>query len=135
MSDALREMHAGAHDGFAARLYALAGLGDIGVGALVLVWPPLLGWLIGQELSAGGEIAARLLGCAAIALGIGWWRGRGRPEARRALHPGLLVYNFGAGAVFVVAAANAAQALIPAIVAALHLALGVAAVRAGTKVQ
>lgn len=135
MSDALRETDADANDSFAVRLYALAGLGDIGVGVVVLAWPPLLGWLVGQELSTGGEIAARLLGCAAIALGIGWWRGRGQAEARRALHPGLLVYNFGAGAVFVLAAVLAAQPLVPGLVAALHLALGVAATRVGTKVQ
>ncbi len=109
-------------------LYALAGLGDIGVGALVLVYPPVLGWLIGQPLDAGASIAARLLGCAAVALGLGWWSARREPETRAALQPGMLAYNFGAGVVFVLAARLAPAPLVPALVGALHLGLGVATV-------
>lgn len=135
MSDEHSQAEASANDRFAARLHALVGSGDIAVGALVIVYPPLLGWLIGQTLAPGGEIAARLLGCAALALGLGWWRARHRPAAGAALRAGLLVYNFGAGAVFVLAAMLAAQPLVPGLVAATHLALGIVAARLGTKVQ
>ncbi|HOM13223.1 MAG TPA: hypothetical protein PLB41_07875 [Rubrivivax sp.] len=121
--------------GHAARLYGLVGLGDIGVGAAVFAHPPLLGWLLGQDPGSGAAVVTRLLGCAALALGLGWWLARRRPAHRQALQPGLLAYNFGAGVVFLHAAMLAPAPVIPALVGLLHLALGVAAMRVGTKVQ
>lgn len=119
----------------AAGLYSLVGLGDIGVGAAVFAYPPLLGALLGQVPVPGAALAARLLGCAAAALGLGWWLARHRPASRAALQPGLLVYNFGAGVVFLHAAMLAAAPLLPGLIGLLHLGLGMAALRVGTKVQ
>ena len=124
-----------AQDARAAWLFGVIGSGDIGVGAAVFAWPPLLGWLVGQSLDTGGEVVARLLGCAAAALGLGWWRARHRPAARRALQAGMLVYNLGAGVVFLWAAMLAAAPWVPGLVGLMHLALGVMAARVGTKVQ
>lgn len=131
MSDGLAPTHPQPGGALATWLFGLAGLGDIAVGALVLLHPPLLGWLIGQPLDAGGEVAARLLGCAALALGLGWWRARHRAAAHGVLRAGLLVYNLGAGVVFLSAAMLAAAPLLPGLVAALHLGLGVMAARLG----
>lgn len=135
MSDEPAQARANAHDSLATWLFGLVGLGDMGVGALVLAYPPLLGWLIGRTLDPGGEIAARLLGCAALALGSGWWLARHQPTARGALLAGLLVYNVGAGVVFLSAALLAAAPVVPGLIALLHLGIGVVAVRVGTKVQ
>jgi hypothetical protein len=119
----------------AAWLYGLVGLGDIGVGAAVLAHPPLLGWLLGQDLAPGAALVTRLLGCAAVALGLGWWQARRRPAHRLALLPGLLAYNFGAGVMFLYAAMLASASVIPALVGLLHIGLGVGALRVETKVQ
>jgi hypothetical protein len=135
MSDGLAEPRLDADDTFAAWLFRLVGLGDMGVGAAVFAHPPLLGWLIGQTLDPGGEIAARLLGCAAAVLGIGWSRSRHRPASRRVLQAGMLVYNFGAGVVFLSAAMLAAAPMLPSLVAVTHLGLGIAAARVGAKVR
>lgn len=123
------------HGDRTAWLYGLVGLGDIGVGAAVFVHPPLLGWLLGQGMEPAATPATRLLGCAAVALGLGWWLARHRAALRPRLQPGLLAYNFGAGVVFFHAAMLAPAPLIPALVGLLHLGLGLLALRVGTKVQ
>ena len=53
MSDEPAQARANAHDSLATWLFGLVGLGDMGVGALVLAYPPLLGWLIGRTLDPG----------------------------------------------------------------------------------
>ncbi|MBN8508677.1 MAG: hypothetical protein J0L57_08715 [Burkholderiales bacterium] len=127
MNDASAADPAGVGRGAAARLFAIAALGEIGVGAAVLVFPQVLGWLVGQPLDPAGSIVARLAGCAVLALGSNWWLARDTPAARARLRPGMLVYDFGAAVVFLLAAMQTPSPVLPAIVALLHIGLGVAA--------
>ncbi|MCM8599238.1 MAG: hypothetical protein NFW04_11365 [Candidatus Accumulibacter sp.] len=112
-------------------IFAISASGEIGVGTTVVLFPQVLGWLIGQPLDPAGLIVARLVGCAALALGLIWWLARDLPANRTRLRPSLLVYDLGAAAVFVFAALLAPNPLLLGLVALLNLGLGVAVAALG----
>jgi hypothetical protein len=95
------------------------------IGVLVAAFPSLAALLLGAPLDGAGLFAARIVGVAAFALGLAWWRARGEPGGVGRHAPDFIVYNVGAGLVFALAAKAAAEPVIPAVLAAVHVGTGV----------
>ena len=85
-------------------LVTLSALGEIGVGAVVLAYPQLVALLMDATLDAGGLMVARMLGSAALALGITWWIARSEPSRLSRYTAGYIAYNLSVGALFALAA-------------------------------
>jgi hypothetical protein len=106
-------------------LLTLSALGEIGVGAVGLAYPQFVALLLDATLDAGGLLVARMLGSAALALGITWWMAR-RETARLSRYTaGYIVYNLGVGALFALAALTAVRPALPWLVCIVHLVAGV----------
>jgi len=111
----------------AAALLSLGAVGEMGVGLAVLVYPPLLGFLLQSPLGTGGLLTSRMAGIAVLALGITWWTARNEANGLSKSTPAFLVYNLAVGVLFLVQAlALPTAALFPWVVALLHLSAGIA---------
>lgn len=111
-------------------LLTLGAAGEIGVGLLVAALPALvMGLLLGAPLDRTGELAARIMGIAAAALGLSWWPDRNRldPRRLRQIAPSFVGYNLGVGLLFLARSVAIGRALsVSSLVAAVHLLLAVA---------
>jgi hypothetical protein len=120
-------------------LITLSALGEIGVGAFVLAYPRIIALLMDAKLDASGLLVARMLGSAALALGVTWWIGRGDATRLSRYTAGFLVYNLGIGALFGLAALSAVRPALPWLVCIVHLGagagLGMAAAMDGTSTR
>lgn len=72
------------------QLLALAAVGEAGTGLFLVVYPPIVVWLLfGAEIAGTGIVMSRLAGIALIALGVACWpgsaAGRGPSRALRAM--------------------------------------------------
>jgi len=109
-------------------LFRLTALGEIGAGALALVFPQILGVLMVASLDVYGLLLARMLGSAVLALGVTWWLARNEPLrpvwSRHAA--GFIIYNLGMGVLFVFRALAASEPGLPWMVAIVHVLAGVA---------
>jgi len=108
-------------------LLCVSALGEITVGVLVLLFPQILAILMGAPLDHFGLLVARMLGSAALALGITWWIARNQPVlhlASRVL-AGHLIYNLTVGLLFVLCALAASEPVLPWIIAVGHVLIGV----------
>lgn len=103
-------------------IFTVCAIAEIAVGVVVLVVPGFLSLLLGASLEAQGLLVARMLGVAALALGLTWWKVPGDARLFHGVAPGFLAYNVGVGALFGVAALTATRPVIPWLVAAYHLA-------------
>jgi len=124
-------MATGADSSAAARtarlLFCVSALGEIGVGVLVLLFPQILAFLMAASLDPAALLVARMLGSAALALGVMWWVSRREPVVQLLSRylAGYLIYNLGMGVLFVFCAIAASEPVVPWIVAIGHLLLGV----------
>ena len=104
-------------------LLSASALGEIGMGAAVLVFPEILGVLLNAKLDSYGLLVGQLLGAAALALGVTWWMARraaGEELSRYAI--GYIVFNFAMGFLFILQALEASRpAVLPWIVGGVHL--------------
>ena len=108
-------------------LLALGGLGEMAVGAHIVAFPREVALLIVDvALDAKGALIARMLGCAALALGLTWWMARKDTARMSHIAAGFIVYNAGVGAMFAMAALDASQPLIPWLVCVAHIGMAVA---------
>jgi hypothetical protein len=107
-------------------LVTLSALGETAVGIALVAVPSLVAFLIAAPVDSNGLLVARMMGAAMLALGVTWWIARG--DAGRLTHyvAGYLIYNLVVGALFVAAALHASQALVPWVVAIVHLGAGAA---------
>lgn len=110
----------------AGTVFALGALGEMGVGALVVVFPEICRALIGAPLDGTDLFVARMLGVAMLALGVTWWFSRKTAADVARCAAGFLLYNFGAAAVLCFAALAAARPALPWLVCVAHLVLGAA---------
>ena len=105
----------------------LASVGEMLVAVAILALPREVALLLlDAALDARGQIVARALGVALLALGITWWAARGDAERVSRCSAGFIVYNIGVGGLFGWAALAATHPVIPWIVCVAHLAAGVA---------
>lgn len=104
---------------------ALSALGEMAVGAIIAAFPSVGAWLIGAPIEGTGIVVTRMLGSAVLVVGLTWWLTRGEANPARIV-PGVLLYNFGVGVLFALAAASASQPFVPWILAVVHLATGAA---------
>lgn len=103
-------------------LLAIAALGEMAVGALLVVFPAIGAVLIAVPLAGSGLLVTRMLGVAVLAIGLTWWLAR---HERNSHHvPGFLLYNVGVGALFALAAMSTGEPAMPWILAIAHLAVG-----------
>jgi hypothetical protein len=112
----------------AGALFAVAALGELGVGLAVLAFPePVTGFLL-APIEGVGAVVARMLGIAVAGLGLTWWLARDDLRDRlRRLAPGFIVYNLGVGFVFLrYALAVNGPLPVPWVVAGVHLLAGAA---------
>ena len=107
-------------------LISLLAAGEIAVGIAILVFPRFGGFLIGAPIEGSAVIVVRMLGAAALAIGLTWWMARHEPERFARYTAGWLVYNLGVGAMFAWAALATSTPLVPALVALTHIGAGVA---------
>ena len=111
-------------------LLTLGAAGEIGVGLLVAALPALvMGLLLGAPLDGTGELAARMMGIAAAALGLSWWPDRKRldPRRLREVAPSFVGYNLGVGLLFLARSVATGRTLsVSSLVAAVHLLVAVA---------
>ena len=111
------------------KLLTISAAAEMGAGVALLAAPAfVVKLLLGAEISGAAIPLGRVAGIALFALGLACWRARGDTQNRaaRGLVAAMLVYNFGATAVFLLAAFGAKEvgiALWPAVV--LHAALGI----------
>ena len=111
------------------KLLILTALVEVPTGLALLIVPAIVvKLLLGAEISGAGIPLGRVAGIALLALGVACWSARGDTQncAARGLVAAMLVYNFGAVTVFLMAAFGAKEigiALWPAII--LHTAMGV----------
>ena len=107
-------------------LFSASAIGEIAVGAAVLVVPELLGLLLDAQLDAYGLLVAQLLGGAVLALGVTWWMARSGPEqALSRCVAGYIVFNLAMGLLFALQALEATRpAVLPWIVGVVHLVMG-----------
>ena len=106
---------------------ALMSIGEALVGVVILALPRAVTLLlVDAALDAKGQIVARMLGVAILALGITWWMARGDAERLSYCSAGFIVYNLGVGVLFGWAALGARQPALPWIVCVAHLAAGLA---------
>ena len=105
----------------AALLFSLGALGEIGVGAVVLVFPQLIALLMDAPLDSAGLLATRMLGGAVLALGLTWWSARNDPQGPSRCMAGFLVYNVALGVLFAFQALHAARPALPWLVGIVHL--------------
>ena len=107
-------------------LLTLSALGESAVGVALVAYPSLVAFLIAAPVDSNGLLVARMMGAAMLALGVTWWIARAEPG--RLIHyvVGYLIYNLVVGVLFVAAALYASQALVPWIVAIVHLGAGAA---------
>ena len=111
----------------AALVMTLMAIGEAVVGVAIVALPREVALLlVDAVLDARGQIVARMLGVAVLALGITWWMARGDARRRSRYSAGFIVYNVGVGALFGWAALGARQPLLPLTVCVVHLAAGVA---------
>ena len=113
-------------------LFLVVTLSEIGVGIVVALFPQALALLLAAPLDASGLLVARMMGASVFALGITWWYARGDARHVSRCAPGYLIYNFGVGILFALAAQAAANPALPWLVAAAHILAGaglIAAVR------
>lgn len=117
-----------AADNVAARVagavFALGALGEMAVGAALIVFPGIAPLLIAAPLDAGGLLVARMMGGAVLALGITWWLLHRDAVAMSRCVPGFLVYNFVVGILFVVTALATMRPALPALLGAAHILIG-----------
>jgi len=108
-------------------LFCVSALGEIAVGVLVLLFPQILAFLMVASLDPAGLLVARMLGSAALALGVTWWIARNQPLLHLASRylAGYLIYNVGMGVLFVFCALAAREPVLPWIVAIGHVLIGV----------
>jgi hypothetical protein len=106
------------------RLLTLVAIGEMAVGALIMVFPSVATVLVGALVDSAGLVVTRMAGVALLTIGLTWWLGRSEAALLARITPGFLLYNLGVGALFVVAARSASQPLVPWIVAIVHLAAG-----------
>ncbi|HXX86389.1 MAG TPA: hypothetical protein VEN29_20715 [Casimicrobiaceae bacterium] len=108
-------------------LFCASALGEIGVGAGALVFPQIIAFLLAAPLDPGGLLLARMLGSAALALGITWWIARNEPVRQLSSRfiAGYLVYNLGVGLLFLFRALSAEAPAWPWVVAIVHILAGV----------
>ena len=105
----------------------LMSIGEALVGVAIVAVPREVALLlIDVTLDVRGQIVARMLGVAVLALGITWWMARGDADRRSPHSAGFIVYNLGVGALFGWAALGARQPALPWIVCIAHLTAGVA---------
>src|SRR5262245_2481406 len=107
-------------------LFTASALGEIGIGAAVLLFPELVSLLLSEPLDAYGLVVAQLLGGATLALGLTWWMARAAPEQPLSRYvPGYIVFNLVVGLLFLLQALEATgSAALPGIVGAVHLLAG-----------
>jgi hypothetical protein len=120
-------------------LLTLGAAGEIGVGLLVAALPALvMGLLLGAPLDRTGELAARIMGIAAAALGLSWWPDRNRldPRRLRQIAPSFVGYNLGVGLLFLARSVAIGRALsVSSLVAAVHLLVAVAFAAIGWRTE
>lgn len=105
-------------------LLTVAAIGEMAVGALLVVLPSVGTFLVGALIDSAGLIVTRMAGVALLAIGLTWWLGRNDAVFLARAAPGFVLYNIGVGVLFFMAATTASQPLVPWIVAILHLAAG-----------
>jgi hypothetical protein len=100
-------------------------LGELAVAATLLVAPELVArLLLGAPVADGGIVVARMAGVAIGAIGVGWWLDSAGLDARRlrAVAPGFIGYNGGAGLLLLAhAVADARTPATTTLVAVAHL--------------
>lgn len=110
------------------KLFTLTAVIEVPTGLALLIAPALVvKLLLGEEISGAAISLGRVAGIALLALGVACWLARGDTPhlAARGLVLAMLIYNFGAVAIFLMAALGAKEvgiALWPAII--LHGAMG-----------
>src|SRR5271165_1775541 len=108
-------------------LLALTAVGEAVTGLMLLVYPPIVVWLLfGAEIAGVGVVMSRVGGAALLAIGVACWPARNDPErpTRLGLLTGVLIYDIAAAALLAHAGLfldMAGIALWPAVV--LHAAL------------
>ena len=105
-------------------VFVLGALGEMGVGVLIAVVPEAGRVLIGAPLVDAGLIVARMLGVGVLALGLTWWLSRNDAAAVARCTAGFVLYNFGLGALFGLAAVAAERPALPWLLCVAHLVLG-----------
>ena len=105
----------------------IASIGEMVVAVAILALPRDMAiLLLDAALDARGQIVARVLGVALLALGMTWWAARGDAQHVSRCSAGFSVYNIGVGALFGWAALAAAHPVIPWILCVAHVTAGVA---------
>ena len=107
-------------------LVALMALSEMAVGLIIAALPSIGALLIGAPIEGSGLMLARMLGVAVLVVGLTWWLARGEQARSARIVPGFLIYNFGVGALFALAATSASRPLVPWILAAVHVGAGAA---------
>jgi hypothetical protein len=107
-------------------LLTLSALGEIAVGVALVAYPSLVAFLMAAPVDSNGLLVARMMGGAMLALGVTWWIARAEPGRLTHYVAGYLIYNLVVGVLFVAAALYASRALVPWIVAIVHLGAGAA---------
>ena len=102
---------------------ALMAIGEVLTGIAILALPREVALLlVDASLDAQGLVVARVLGVAALALGVTWWAARDDAHGVSRCGAGFIVYNTGVGALFGWAARGASHPVLPWIVCVVHLA-------------
>jgi|SRR5579862_2682643 len=110
-------------------LIALTAIGEAGTGLALVVYPPVLVWLLlGVETTFETDVISRIAGAALFAIGATCWIGRSdAPNATQlGLLVGVLIYDMAAGVIlasFGFFANQVGIALWPAVV--LHMVLAI----------
>ena len=81
-------------------LLTLVALGEIAVGALLILFPgAVIEFLLGAPLEGAGIVIARMAGIGIVALGLGWWADRNRLDGPRLRQVAVAFvgYNVGVG--------------------------------------
>jgi hypothetical protein len=110
----------------AGKLLTLLAPGEIAVGIALLAFPAFGSVLIGAPIEGIAVTAVRMLGAAALAVGLTWWAARNEPPRFARYTASWLAYNLGVGAMFVWAALGASAPLVPALLGLVHIGAGVA---------
>lgn len=107
-------------------LFTLSALGEIAIGIVALLFPQIVALLLATSLDGTGQLIARMLGSAVLALGVTWWLARRDPfpQLMSRYAAGFLVYNVGIALLFLVRALVVAAPALPLVVAIVHVLAG-----------
>ena len=76
------------------KLLALAAVGEAATGLVLLIYPPIVIWLLfGAEIAGAGIVMSRIAGISLIALGIACWPGSDADNSTPRTLSGMLTYS------------------------------------------